>query len=98
MSGRKYDMLPIKAWRIYYADGSTFDSTQGTWADAPPFGVQCIVWYHTPPFKTVHTEAFDDSVYVWQGEGEKEGIKMGLWMDDEGYYRILDIARKSSEP
>lgn len=31
-------------WRIYYADGSTFDSNQGEHEDAPPFGVICIVY------------------------------------------------------
>ncbi len=30
-------------WRIYYSDGSTFDSTQGTSDDAPAFGVQVIL-------------------------------------------------------
>ena len=30
-------------WRIYYEDGSTFDSSQGAPEDAPAFGVICIV-------------------------------------------------------
>lgn len=30
-------------WRIYYSDGSTFDSTQGEPEDAPGLGVVCIV-------------------------------------------------------
>jgi hypothetical protein len=30
-------------WRIYYSDGSTFDSEQGSPEDAPSFGVVCIV-------------------------------------------------------
>ena len=29
-------------WRIYYADGSTFDSSQGEPKDAPGFRVVCI--------------------------------------------------------
>jgi len=29
-------------WKIYYADNSTFDSTQGNPEDAPPVGVICI--------------------------------------------------------
>lgn len=29
-------------WRLYYRDGSTFDSTQGEPKDAPAFGVICI--------------------------------------------------------
>lgn len=92
-------MLPIKSWRIYYADGSTFDSTMGTWAEAPPFGVQCVVYYHDPaPYKTVHSEPNDESLYYFQGEGDNADVKMGLWMDEEGYYRVIDLARRSSEP
>ena len=30
-------------WRIYYSDGSTFDSSQGTPDDAPAFGVHVIL-------------------------------------------------------
>lgn len=30
------------AWRIYYADGSTFDSTMGSPVQAPSFGVIAI--------------------------------------------------------
>lgn len=30
-------------WRIYYGDGSTFDSTQGEPEDAPAFDFQCVV-------------------------------------------------------
>ena len=30
-------------WRIYYADGSTVDSSQSTWDDAPQDGVVAIV-------------------------------------------------------
>jgi hypothetical protein len=30
-------------WRVYYSDGSTFDSSQGTPDDAPAFGVQEIL-------------------------------------------------------
>ena len=88
-------MLPIKAWRVYYADGSTFDSTQGTWAEAPPFGVQCIVWYHEPPRKTLDGGLDDGDVYVMEGEAD---VKMGLWMGTEGYYRIHDLARRSTMP
>jgi len=30
-------------WRIYYDNGSTFDSEDGAWEDAPLDGVICIV-------------------------------------------------------
>jgi hypothetical protein len=89
-------MLKIKSWRIYYADGSTFDSSMGTWADAPRFGVECVVYYHEPPYKTLDIRA--DGVYEYMGK-EEDGygdIKVGLWMDSEGYYRIIDSAGRSS--
>jgi hypothetical protein len=88
-------MLEIKSWRIYYADGSTFTSQDGSWADAPAFGVECVVYYHIPPYKTLQIEANDPGVYVYQGSEDYEGIKMGLWMDSEGYYRIIDSAGRS---
>lgn len=31
-------------WRIYYADGSTFDSNMGSPEDAPSYGILCIVF------------------------------------------------------
>lgn len=91
-------MLPIKAWRIYYADGSTFTSNDGAWADAPPFGVQCVVYYHVPPYKTLDVQPVDESVYEWRGEGELSDYKLGLWMDSEGYHRIMDLASRSVAP
>jgi hypothetical protein len=30
-------------WRIYYADGSTFDNIEGEWEDAPGDGVIAVV-------------------------------------------------------
>lgn len=90
-------MLAIKAWRIYYADGSTFSSKDGKWAEAPPFGVQCIVYYHVPPYKTLDTGGVK-GIYYWKGKGPTKGIKMGLWMDDKGFYRIMDMAEKSVAP
>jgi hypothetical protein len=85
-------VLPIRAWRVFYADGSTFDSTQGTWAEGPPFGVQCVVWYHDPPYKTLDQGV---DVYVHEGEG---GVKMGLFVDEEGYRRVQDLAMRSTLP
>ena len=35
---------PSPEWRIYYGDGSTFDSLQGSPWEAPGYDVQCIVY------------------------------------------------------
>jgi hypothetical protein len=86
-------MLEVKSWRIYYADDSTFDSTMGTWAEAPAFGVQCVVYYHVGGRKTYQVEGKDRSVYEYLGdEAGGSGVKLGLWMDNEGYFRVLDNA------
>ena len=90
-------MLPIESWRIYYADGSSFSSKDGAWAEAPPFGVQCVVYYHAKG-KTLSHGDEDGMVYYHGEEGEYKSLKMGLWMDKEGYYRILDIAKRSYAP
>ncbi len=32
------------------------------------------------------------------GEGEYTGLKLGLWMDSDGYYRLIDAAGNASPP
>jgi hypothetical protein len=99
-------VLPVKSWRVLYADGSAFSSEDGTWAEAPPFGVQCVVCYHVPdPAKlqriTKDGGSDNGDVYVWPGEEtgpEYEGIKMGLWTDGESYYRVADLASRRTVP
>jgi hypothetical protein len=36
----------VPSFRIYYDDGTTFDSEDGPFEDAPSDGVICIVWRH----------------------------------------------------
>jgi hypothetical protein len=91
-------VLPVRSWRVHYADGSTFSSADGTWAEVPPFGVQCVVYYHVPPYVTLQVEDGDPSVYRYEGPEGYEGPKMGLWMDTEGHYRIVDAAGRSEPP
>jgi len=87
-------MLPIRAWRIYYADGSTFSSADGTWEDAPTRGVQVVVWYHDDGLRTITA---GEDVYTY-GAGGVGAVKHGSWIDEAGYYRILDRARRSVSP
>jgi hypothetical protein len=95
-------MLPIKSWKIIYADESEFTSEDGTWAEAPPFGVQCVVYYHVPePYKTIDGGRDNGNIYLYFGERihpDYQGIKMGLWMDRDGAYRIQDLATASTAP
>lgn len=53
----------IMKWKIWYADGSTFDSSQGAPADAPTEGVQAIGECRDGR-KLVHTGA---DFYRWNG-------------------------------
>jgi hypothetical protein len=96
-------MLPVLSWVIHYADGSTFSSDSGFWAEAPPFGVQAVVYYHVPDsdgLRRVTVDGGHDNgdVYIWEGDGHLEGVKMGLWMDRDGYYRIADLASRRTTP
>ena len=90
-------MIPIKAWRIYYADGSAFTNNDGTFADAPPFGLQCIVYYSTDGVRLYRdiTSGGNEGVFYVEG---MEGVKMGMWMDSEGCYRIHEAARNDLPP
>lgn len=97
-------MLPIERAEIWYPDGSVYHiPDDGTWAEAPPFGVQCVVYYHVSnPDKlqriTKDGGQENSDIYIWLGEGDLKDYKLGLWMDSEGYYRIYDLASKSSRP
>lgn len=55
-------------WRIYYADGSTFDSTQGGPEDAPKLGVLVIIQPNENGSRLYNNEHY----YVW---------KHGQWFD-----------------
>ncbi len=93
-------MLPIRAWRIFYADGSVFSNDDGSWAEAPPFGVMAVVYYHVPSGVTLQESGRDDSIYEYIGlpEGTDQYAKMGLWTDGETYWRVHDLARRAVSP
>lgn len=48
-------------WRIYYGDGSTYDSRNGSPYDAPAHNVQIIASYDAPDIKVRRGKDF----YVW---------------------------------
>jgi len=60
-------------WRIYYDNGSTFDSKAGAWADAPAWGIQAVV--HTDPnvgWAMVHGGDY----YVMASDGVPIGVDL----------------------
>jgi hypothetical protein len=52
-------------WRIYYADGTTFDSSQGEPEDAPATRVIIIVQRHEDPQEHAYFVWMND-YYVWR--------------------------------
>lgn len=92
-------------WRIYYDDGGTFSSADGTPACAPPFGVVAIV-QPEPTVKRVIASGFDwyyyvDSEQQWWG-GDLAGVLdrmlhrkpveyllMGRSVDHATYHEIM---------
>ena len=66
------------AWRIYYADGSTFSSVEGTPHEAPAFGVQAVCQPEPDVgLETLH--AFD--YYAYMG---------GVWLGFCGHDALVD--------
>lgn len=66
-------------WRIYYDDGSTFDSSDGAPEDAPAFGVQCIVERDPDVGRIILA---DDDWYYFD-------VKWGRWLKSD-LYGMLD--------
>jgi len=90
-------MMKVKAWRVYYEDGSSFSNEDGTWAQAPPFGLQCVVYYDVPPYRTLDSGG-NEGVFVFQGEGSLSQYKMGVWTDGNTCWRIHEMAREDDPP
>jgi len=92
-------MLPVERWTVFYADGSTFTSEQGTWAECPPFGVQAVVYYRTDG-RAMQEVGNDLGVveYLGHAEGCEGIVKMPLWTDGESYWRVHDLASRCFTP
>lgn len=97
-------------WRIYYADGSTFDSNQGSEKDAPTIGVICIKHFIENEWRL---SAFRD-YYLWEVDNEwwsadapgfwqymfKPGVKVvkfGTNIQDEPFEKIMAEARADTD-
>lgn len=77
---------PIRGWKIWYADGSTADSSTFAWADAPATGVEVVMVYHDGGYRNI-VRGRDE--YTLPGES---ATKLGLEIPVERYREILDIA------
>ena len=79
-------------WRIYYDDGSTFDSRDGQPWQAPGHGVICIVQPDPhPPNYSVNTQVLRGHPYYWYH------VEWGYWMhsDRDGALDQLTADRKN---
>lgn len=76
-------------WRIYYSDGTTFDSTQGEPKDAPGYGVQVIVQRDNDP-RIGSYLAHRGDYYYW---------KEGRWFaaDREGFWLYMFVRKYAYE-
>lgn len=106
-------MIPVDRWEIFYGDGSTFTSDDGSWAEAPNFGIICVVYYQPNGHKLVHQEAHDVSVYEWwpecvpqpdsvavvESETDRGPVaKMGLWVSNDQHFMVINAARQEVTP
>ena len=74
-------------WRIYYADGSTFDSTQGGPEEAPLDGFVCAVGYRCAATSERYI-TYGKNHYFYNEEGDE------WWGID--WHGMLDRARMYS--
>lgn len=68
----------MDAWRIYYADGSTFDSSRGDPGDVPAEGVVCIAFAEkdlADPRSVGRRVLYNADFYIWRKDvGEWWGV------------------------
>ncbi len=97
------------SWRIYYSDGTTFDSSQGRPEDAPAWGVQCII--QTCPDEGKNLTTRHD--FYWRDEGRWVGgdfiglvdalarnctcVRFGRWMPAQRFEMIDRLANEDKD-
>lgn len=76
-------------WRIYYADGTTFDSNDGVPDVAQPWGVQAVVCALEDPANP--STYFGEDYYWWDPDGWRGGDFIGLidYLARPGWKRVL---------
>jgi len=95
-------MNPLLRWRLYYADGSTFDNMQGTWEEAPQMGIIAAVTadetkgrlvYHKMDFYYKVGEHFGCSDLVFD-LAQRFGFDLEGW---DTKAELLDLMHKHPE-
>ena len=93
----------LRQWRIYYGDGTTFDSNDGSWEGAPSENVQLVILYegendNTIPPRPRRFIFSGDDYYFKDGEifgssfdditKVRGSIKFGKFLSDDDFSRI----------
>lgn len=81
-------MLPVVGWKIYRADSSVWSSA-GLSVHEVPDGIQAVIWYHAPPFRTL---SHGEDAYEVDGRAFT-----GVWMDAVGYRSLIERALADTE-
>jgi hypothetical protein len=76
-------MMPVVGWRLWYGDGTTFDSGQGSWDQAPAQNVQVLEYLHEPPYRTL---SYGEDEYRLTPESAP---KWGKWMDEAAFHALV---------
>jgi hypothetical protein len=78
-------------WRIYYADGSTFDSSDGTPWDVKPHGIQIILQRHHDPCEAAFLVWMKD-YYVWKHNRwfavDNDGLRLYLFVENHPHHKM----------
>lgn len=80
-------MLPVQGWKIYRSDGSVYTSADGV--AGVPDGIQIVVWYHAPPYRTLE---WGEDIYTVDGR-----TFTGVWMAEPEFYALCDRAFNDRE-
>lgn len=98
--------MEIAGWRLYYGDGTTLDSRESSWEDAPAENVQVLIRFHErldkrgrPLREMYHGSPGNAGDYYWQfGAGtaaevpEDADVKYGRMIDDTEFMAIYNRA------
>jgi len=100
-------ILSTNQWKIYYSDGSTFSSNDGTWGEAPDQDVQIVILYYPRkdgmgrPTRTLVSGVDyyfkSENGFGWSFDDFSQVIgtvKFGKWTDDINFKNIQKIAIK----
>jgi hypothetical protein len=87
----------IRGWRIWYADGSAFDSAMGAWEDAPDRGVQVVMVYYDPPGRRV---ICGEDAYERPGRRrwQRRCVKHGSLMASEAEFEAIHSRALEAPP